>query len=795
MIGMYVEKGFSRGIIDRYTDFGANISDEAQMLYLENQTYAPTKATEYETNITNITHINSVIEQNPMINLQLELRFTDKMITDAVTNITNTYTRHGMMLSRPAALQKESGKVYVDKNETYKLYQSINGATAKGGPTTAMQVIRETKNVLASPIPAETEKVWLKPEKAPDAVEHRLETEKETLLHETEILRETRETLEHDVSTLEHRVTELREHTGEIEHDTVLAEPGQAAAQDGSPMAAERRPPERPTGAELVFGEKESAEGSPAAQDTAKAVERSTRAAVEKRQSTENEQKAEGDSGREAAGNSDKYSAPREKTAGETAARRPETAAPASMVYQQGAPQEKRAGRTDESSGSRTAEKPEGERETRIEMSDKASRPVRKAESADAEPARPLAYEERTPNPQSSAARHGPVEEKAESLRVPETARPAELVYPEEDTARADEKENVVGRRLTDTAARPAVRQVRDETKAGSFRPVSRRMEQAAPADIMYAEQRAEQRAPTDSGNRKAVEQPRSQQSEAVARKPETAFAADMTLPQAAKQRAGDISRDNFEDFIQNARRGAKHGSDNKTPAQVSEEGTAKRQMQQPRLPQFPAISQKRLLKLSQTDMTGRMLAAALRGSTETVRRPASVKEQKSVAGRADVEQAAQAKNASRRESYRPGPAVLEYQAPQTGREREPYAENQGRAASVEYGHSTVRREAAPVYATDMVHRMSGSPAQIEQALSAAGIETVRKTENRKTAATVNEKKVETHEAINAPGKNPPPPVLTPAMVEEAVDINKITDKVYRALEARIRTEKMRRGL
>jgi len=821
MIGMYVEKSFSGGIISRYTEFGSNINGEAQMLYMENQAYAQPAATEYETNITNITHINNVIEQNPMVNLRLDLQFTDKMITDAVTNITNTYTRRGMMMERPAVLKKDGGKVYVDKSETYELYRSINAPEKDAAPSTAVQALERTRAALASP-PAEAEKVFLSqgrrdesetekvPREAGDVLKQAKETlsgEKTLLEREKKAAAEEKAAVEHEKKTLDAAKAAFEREKSAPETANLVLEHAKSTA-DGEKAALEHEKDALTAVKAAVEHEKETL------RDTEETVLRETEILKEAAPFTPAEMVAE-DSGRGVSV---------AETEGEpAAAKETKSAETPSLREQDEAAQENGAGeRRAAAPSAKERRQPEPASPMEMFYPAEAARQAAEGERA-GEPAHVTAEAKpddagHTPKEAYAEKRDAPPKEKTEAFaegrqpsagpREPEKVSEAQLVYQraERGTSAAGER-GAAGREI---AAGPesspeqrektgAPKNEREVIGKGSFRPVRR---QETAADITYRRE-APANAPEAQPHERAQTSRAEPRSAEQTRGPQAVASAEMTLPEEqAPRKSADLSRENFEDFIQKA-----HRAMARQPAQHEEQPRAQmRQKPQaenaesaageiipPRLEQFPAVSRKKLLRLGRAQQ-GRLMPTALRGSAEMVQRQDAQTRRGEAYGdtarAGSVEQPGIQRGAPRRESYVPDMAELAYIVRKGGvMTAEP---SRPRAADVEYAGSTVRREAAPIYATDMVHRASGQ-VSVEQALAAAGIATEHKKEIKKTTNTVTEKTVTKNEAINAPGKNPLP--VTQASVEEAVDINKLTDKVYRALEARIRAEKMRRGL
>ncbi|HXK77267.1 MAG TPA: hypothetical protein PKY19_02130 [Oscillospiraceae bacterium] len=156
MIGMTTEDSFSQGILARYMNFSDNISTEAEMLYLRNQGQPAEEPVEevYETNIRNITNINQYITENPVLPLQIDLKFVGKLISGAVEKIAGTYTSTGAMTGHPAVLKTEGKTVAVDERETKRLSGKLRSGEGAEHPLTAAQAVANTRErALEPPVP------------------------------------------------------------------------------------------------------------------------------------------------------------------------------------------------------------------------------------------------------------------------------------------------------------------------------------------------------------------------------------------------------------------------------------------------------------------------------------------------------------------------------------------------------------------------------------------------------------------------------------------------------------------
>ncbi len=153
MIGMATDSSFSRDIIARYTGFSDNLSAEAEMLYLRNQGQMPAESAEevYETNIRNVTNINQYITENPVLPLQVDLRFVGKLISGAVEKIAGIYTSGGVMTEHPAVLKTEGKTVTVNEKETRRLSDRLHSAQGDERPLTAVQAVTDTRKRAAEP--------------------------------------------------------------------------------------------------------------------------------------------------------------------------------------------------------------------------------------------------------------------------------------------------------------------------------------------------------------------------------------------------------------------------------------------------------------------------------------------------------------------------------------------------------------------------------------------------------------------------------------------------------------------
>jgi len=252
VIGITTEDSFSQGILARYMNFSDNISTEAEMLYLRNQGQPAEEPAEeiYETNIRNITNINQYMTENPVLPLQIDLKFVGKLISGAVEKIAGTYTSTGAMIGHPAVLKTEGKTVAVDERETKRLSGKLRSAEGAEHPLTAAQAVANTRERASEPpVPYATgafsrseltfEKSAPVGQKQDTAAEEREQITAEKLHAEQErlVLREAE--IAQAASNLKERETGLREERREFEHEReALRQPSaKEPISRGTPMA------------------------------------------------------------------------------------------------------------------------------------------------------------------------------------------------------------------------------------------------------------------------------------------------------------------------------------------------------------------------------------------------------------------------------------------------------------------------------------------------------------------------------------------------------------------------------
>ncbi len=252
---MKPEDSFSQGIIARYTDFSDNISTEAEMLYLRNQGQAAEEPAEeiYETNIRNVTNINQYMTENPVLPLQIDLKFVGKLISGAVEKIAGTYTSTGAMTGHPAVLKTEGKTVAVDEKETKRLSEKLRSAQGAAYPLTAAQAVANTRERASEPpVPYmsgafsqsglifEKNAQLSEKQDAPAAERERIAAEKLHVEQERLVLRETG--LTQAASDLERREAGLREERREIEHEreALRQQPAEEPISRETPVARQQ---------------------------------------------------------------------------------------------------------------------------------------------------------------------------------------------------------------------------------------------------------------------------------------------------------------------------------------------------------------------------------------------------------------------------------------------------------------------------------------------------------------------------------------------------------------------------
>ncbi|MDL2232088.1 hypothetical protein LJC63_00720 [Ruminococcaceae bacterium OttesenSCG-928-L11] len=137
-----VDTGFANRLIERYTDFSSSVDAPAWILFLQpRQDEEPSSdGGRYRHSIQHIHNLQTIIENNQILNLHIGLTFLNRILSQGVREIATAYTRGDRMLEKTMLLRQRGNTIALEPSgPLYRDWQAARQETAGTVPQAAPQ--------------------------------------------------------------------------------------------------------------------------------------------------------------------------------------------------------------------------------------------------------------------------------------------------------------------------------------------------------------------------------------------------------------------------------------------------------------------------------------------------------------------------------------------------------------------------------------------------------------------------------------------------------------------------------